>query len=161
MMKMRSNIKKQSGTTLVEFALVGWLFIVLLFAAIEGARLMFTWNTVTEATRLGARTAAVCGVNDAVIKTVTQFNDNRILPADFTADAITVNYLDIDGNPVADPSPGNAAGFLQIEFVEVRIDYQYDFLVPFFNNAITLPPFSTVRPREALGIVPQEGFNIC
>ena len=48
---------QQKGMYTVEFALVAALFFVLLFGVIEFARALFVWETLTEATRRGARLA--------------------------------------------------------------------------------------------------------
>jgi len=158
-MKRTMSYHSQHGIVLVEFAMIGLLFFILLFAGIECARLAYTWTALTEATRLGARAAAVCGVNQATIKSVAQFNDGNLLPGDFNGNTnITIRYLDINGNVLANPA---GADYNNIRFVETRIDnYQYSFLVPGFGS-IPLGPFSSVRPREALGVVPLEGSNIC
>jgi Flp pilus assembly protein TadG len=50
----------QSGSTIVEFALVMLLFFTFLLAIVDFARMLFTWNAATEATRAGARYAVVC-----------------------------------------------------------------------------------------------------
>lgn len=58
---MRPAIKsRQSGATAVEFALVLLLFLTFLLAITDFARMLFTWNAAGEATRVGARYAAVC-----------------------------------------------------------------------------------------------------
>ncbi|MFL6660932.1 MAG: TadE family protein, partial [Rhizobacter sp.] len=44
----------------VEFALVASVFFMMLFGALEFSRLLWTWNAASEATRYGARLAAVC-----------------------------------------------------------------------------------------------------
>ena len=152
----------QSGATTVEFAIVGSVFFMLLFGAIEVGRIMYTWNTLTEATRIGSRTAAVCGVQDSVINSITRLDpDNTgssFFPSDFVNENIEVNYLTENGGVINSPSGDD---FLLIRFVQVRIvNYQYDFIFPGIGT-ITLPPFSTTRPREALGIVPNEGTGIC
>ena len=51
--------RRQRGQTLVEFALVALLFFVVLFGLIEFARALWTWNTIVQATRAGARFAVV------------------------------------------------------------------------------------------------------
>ena len=59
---------RQRGAALVEFALVASLgFILLLLASFELGRLLFVFNTASEATRLGARLAIVCDANATVI----------------------------------------------------------------------------------------------
>ena len=60
---------RQAGAAAVEFALVASLLFTLLFGIMEMSRVLFYWNTATEATRLGARLAVVCNKDAAAIKT--------------------------------------------------------------------------------------------
>nr|WP_305907145.1 TadE family protein [Methylomarinum sp. Ch1-1]MDP4519872.1 pilus assembly protein [Methylomarinum sp. Ch1-1] len=55
--------KLQRGASMVEFALIALVFFTLIFGIIEFARVMFVYNTLVEATRRGARVAAVCPVS--------------------------------------------------------------------------------------------------
>ncbi len=92
--------RNQAGAAMVEFAIVAWVFFLLLFGVIEFARLLFTFNTLTEVARRGARVAAVCPPNDPKIKTAALFVN---LPNLTTAN-IQVRYLAsippiIPGNP--------------------------------------------------------------
>jgi Flp pilus assembly protein TadG len=50
----------QRGATAVEFALVLVLFFTFLLGIVDFARMLYTWNAATEATRAGARYAVVC-----------------------------------------------------------------------------------------------------
>eukprot|EP01036_Dinobryon_divergens_P011937 gene11937-16067_t len=61
----------ERGAAAIEFALVATVggLLLVLFGTLELGRLMFTLNTATEATRLGARIAVVCNADDAQIKT--------------------------------------------------------------------------------------------
>lgn len=79
----------QRGSTLVEFAFAGLLLFIALFAALEFARWMYLWNSMTEATRRGARVAAVCPINDPAIARVTVFINH------FPAPALTAHYSQI------------------------------------------------------------------
>jgi Flp pilus assembly protein TadG len=60
---------RQSGSTAVEFALVLLLFLTFLLAVTDFGRMLYTWNAAAEATRAGARYAAVCdsGSNKAAV----------------------------------------------------------------------------------------------
>ena len=55
---------RQKGIYTVEFAIVGAALFIIVFGAIEVARAMFAYNTIAEATRRGARVAAVCSAAD-------------------------------------------------------------------------------------------------
>ena len=57
--KPRSIGDQQKGQTLVEFALVTVIFFVVLFGIVEFSRALWTYNTIVQATRAGARFAVV------------------------------------------------------------------------------------------------------
>jgi hypothetical protein len=58
---MRHSLKsRQTGGTAVEFALVLLIFLTFLLAVTDFSRMLYTWNAAGEATRAGARYAAVC-----------------------------------------------------------------------------------------------------
>lgn len=161
--------RKQRGLATVEFAVVAALLMLLLLAVIEIARMVFVWNTGTEATRRGARVAAVCPVNDPSVYNVAVFNDDAtpgpsaLLNGLSSAD-VRVEYLDAGGNAVdctycnCDDTCGDAP-FVSIKYVQVSIsNYQHTLLLPPpLNVTITMPPFETTLPRESLGVVPGVG----
>ena len=51
---------KQTGTAIVEFAIIASVMLMILFGVIEFGRVMFVGNALAESTRRGARLAAVC-----------------------------------------------------------------------------------------------------
>ena len=55
--------RRTKGQAMVEFALVAPLFFVLLFGIIEAGRFIFFYETLSHATREGARYAIVNGAN--------------------------------------------------------------------------------------------------
>lgn len=55
----------QRGAAVVELAVVAIPYFLLLFGAIEFARLLYLWNTVQEVTRNAARQAVVADFSDA------------------------------------------------------------------------------------------------
>ena len=149
------NLKrKQRGLASVEFAIVGAATLAILFSAVEMGRMMFTLNALAEATRRGARLAAVCQVNDPRISQVAVFNSNGgtqspILPSLTTAN-VTVEYLNEDGSVIGGATQGAAAN---IWFVRVRIvNYRHTFVFPGLDISFITPEYPTTIPREALGI---------
>jgi hypothetical protein len=151
---------QQKGLYIVEFALVAALFFVLLFAVLEFARALFVWNTLTEATRRGARLAVVCPVGHASIANVTVFNApsasgaSPILPGLDSSDVVTA-YLDQAG--------AVTASFNDIRYVRVSIvGFSHTLLIPALlpglpAMTLTAPTFETTLPRESLGAVPDAG----
>ena len=79
---------RQQGASTVEFALVAAFggFLLVLIGIFELGRIMYTFNTASEATRLGARTAIVCDAGDERIKTAMM----ALLPS-LSADQIDIS----------------------------------------------------------------------
>ncbi|MFT6926229.1 MAG: Flp pilus assembly protein TadG [Psychromonas sp.] len=158
---------KQKGVYAVEFAIVGSLFFVLFFAVIEFARVIFTWDVLTEVSRRGARLATVCHVQrQSTDLTSPDFRligaaatPNEVLTAAIFSDAdydakmipnltpenIKISYLDYAGN--------TASTFAQISLVRAEIvNYSHQLLIPFFSITLNSPSFSTTLLRESLGV---------
>lgn len=153
-MKIRNtNISKyQQGLASVEFAFVGLVVFVVLFAAIEMGRLMFTLNLLREATFRGARLASVCPIGDPQIALTAVFdNSGTPLLAALTTANIEVNYLGASGNVIS--NPGNAANFINIRYVKVQIvNFTYNYIIPGLNLSFTTKSYPTTLPTESLGI---------
>ena len=60
-----SERRRSRGQALVEFALIAPVFLVLVFAIIEGGRFVFFYEVLNNATREGARYAIIHGSNAA------------------------------------------------------------------------------------------------
>jgi len=143
---------RENGQALLEFAMVTLLFFVLVFGIIEFGRALWTWNTIVQATRAGARYAAVAipSSDDAEIMKVVAYNDPNadasskpVVPG-LTEANVRVRYLKSDGTIAANK---NVADLIEISV----INYQFTFLVSFFGPRISLPPFTTSLPLEGLG----------
>lgn len=128
---------KQNGVAAVEFAVIVFLFFMLLFGIVEFGRVLFTWNSAVEATRLGARTAVVCDKDsDAVLA-----NMQRIMPR-LTAGNVVVNY---------ESKSGGSCDVGTCERVYVRTqNLSITMLIPFFKVTIPVPGFETSLMRESL-----------
>ncbi|KER70756.1 TadE family protein [Burkholderia sp. Ac-20349] len=129
-----SRRRGQRGAALVEFGLIASVLIMLLIGIFEFGRVLFYWNTASEAVRLGARTAVVCDVNAAgVAKRVT-----AMLPLLSSAN-VSVNY-----------SPANcdvtSCSFVTVSVTNVTVKT----MIPFVNVTVKMPPFTTTLPRESL-----------
>ena len=158
-MKFRYGIPgRQKGITLVEFAIVGAVAIMMIFAVLEMARAIFVANALTEATRRGARMATVCPINDPAIAQVATFNapgagNASPIVNDLDISDFVVEYLGRTGNVLGNP----ADNFAAIRYVQLRVvNFQHELLIPFANITFTMPEFSTRLPRESLG-VPRSG----
>lgn len=146
----------QSGLATVEFALVAGVLLIVILAVIDVSRLYFSAAALNEATRRGARVAAVCPVNDPAIAQITVFNTSGNTGASpmvhgLETQHVDVMYLDTNGASVA--SPG-AAGFMNVRYVRVRINggFQMQTIIPGIPQLMSVPDFATTLPRESLGI---------
>jgi len=141
----------QKGQTLVEFALAVMLFLTLLFGIIEFGRALWTWNTIVQATRAGARFAITSDpANNTAIKNWVVYSNaagtgDPVLTGLSTSN-VTVAFVKNDTTLIA-------ATPYQADVVQVGITgYNFDFIVPLFGGSMTLPPFSTTLPVEGLGV---------
>lgn len=155
-------MRKQKGINIVEFAIVSLLFFTLLFAIIEFARFMFIINTLGEASRRGARIAAVCPINTdtrAQIRSVIKFSTtpkivnssgNILAIADGQID---IKYLKDDFTPVSPLSdPATDIQYDTVAFVQVSIGIDEQTLaIPASIQRIVPPSVTTTLPRESLG----------
>jgi Flp pilus assembly protein TadG len=129
--------RSQRGVTAVELAIVCVLFISVLLGVMEMSRLLWTWNAAAEATRLGARLAVVCDINDPSIKTRMA----QMLPA-LNPSNILIEYLD-PGQPV------NSCTAATCKSVRVTLSgYTHVPIMPFIPMSIAIPPFQTTLPKE-------------
>jgi hypothetical protein len=158
MRRVFQNPGKQSGMALVEFAIVGAFAIMMIFTVLEISRAVFVVNALTEATRRGARMAAVCPINDSAIAQVATFNapgGGNTSPIVYQLDTtdFILEYLDLGGTVIGDP----VGNFNLIRYVQVRVvDFEHELLIPFAQATFTMPEFTTTLPRESLG-VPRDG----
>jgi hypothetical protein len=129
------SLKRQRGTTTVEFAIVGMVTLALLFTVIEFSRILFTLNMLDEGVRRGVRVAAVCDVGS--------------LPG-LTTSNVETEYLGDAGNTLGDPA---GADYDSISFVRVQIvDYSFPVALPLIASVFAAPVISATLPRESLGV---------
>jgi Flp pilus assembly protein TadG len=148
---MRGGMRRQSGTTSVEFAIAAVALFTVLFGVVEIGRMMFARTTLEEGVRRAARLAAVCPLNDPAIVRAGMFDSGSgatLLP-DLVAGNFALNYLDANGAVIASP----AASFTQIRFVRVSVqNYSYPLLIPFVNLSFVATGISSTLPAESLGV---------
>jgi Flp pilus assembly protein TadG len=124
--------RRQAGVAAVEFAIVAAVFFMILIGAMEMGRLLWTWNAAAEATRLGARMAVVCDINEAAIVTRMQERLPALQPSD-----VTIAYL---------PAGCSDA---TCQSVQVTLSgYTHVPIIPFVPLSIPIPSFQTTLPRE-------------
>ncbi len=138
----------QRGATAVEFALVLLLFFTFMLGILDFSRMLYTWSAANEATRAGARYAAVCD---------STANEAQVL-AKMRALLPEIQSIDIAWNPPScDPTT--------CEGLRVSIEnLNYRWISPIAGIArladIPMPGFSTYLTREAMGQDPRSG-NVC
>ena len=147
------SLRRQRGLVALEVALIGMIAMVTLFAVFEVARVFFVFNTLEEATRRGARLAAVCPVNDPAVPARAVFNNsggaNSPLIAGLSSANMEISYLSDLGAVIGDP----VANYGDIAYVRARIvNLQHQLLIPLFVRTFFTPTFSATLPRESLGV---------
>ncbi len=156
------RVGNNKGTTVVEFALVLSLFLLLIFAIIDFGRYFFVQHTLQFATREGTRLALVGGqLTDAqgnrlsreasIVKTITDYASLAVDPGE-----ININIFPI-GSDYSDPADWNkqtnAGG--PGDYMRVRTRYTYIFLTPLIA---TFFPGGNIQ-LEAAGTYKNELFG--
>jgi hypothetical protein len=164
-------MKRQCGAAMVEFAIIGALFFMVLFGIIEMGRAFFVHNALQEAVRRGARVAAVCPVTAAGIRfvkhvTIYKTPDSTDTPLlGLAENNIRVSYygsdmtlLATDTDPSTYPASVSDDEYDDIAFVQVSLApqnstdaFKHTWIIPFFYRTFSVAPMTTVLPSESLG----------
>lgn len=128
---------RQRGATAVEFALALLILMMFVLGVVDFARMLFTWNAATEATRAGARYAVVC--DDTFTATAVKTRMQKMLPQ--------IATINVTWNPV-----GCTSATCEGVTVEITgLNYRWISPVPgFVNRNIPMPGFSTYLTREVM-----------
>ena len=114
MVRPRARPESQRGASVVEFALVAPLFVVLLFGLVEFGLAIYTKEVVTNASREGARLGVVFSTPRKTSTEITARVQDYLNRSGFT-ETVTVN---VNGAGGASGSP-----------LSVRVTYPYNFQV--------------------------------
>ncbi|RQR57638.1 pilus assembly protein [Burkholderia sp. Bp9126] len=139
----------QRGATVVEFALVAAIFCTMLIGICEFGRVLFYWNTASEAMRLGARTATVCDADATVIKQ----RITTLMPL-LKSSNVTLSYTPSGCDSDATTARSTCT-FVTLKVTGVKINT----LIPFVKINVPMPSFSTTLPRESL--MSSTGGTVC
>ncbi len=159
-MSPRRNTKSgQSGATLVEFAIGATVFLTALFGIIEFGRLLWTHNALADAARRAARyavnqpastpagaktTGLNVGPSLTAIRNVAVYGDpaggSQPMVNNLTTANLNVQYTDF----------GVGAGTVAVTIT----NYQFQFVMPIFGTAITMPNYQTTLTGESAGTTP-------
>lgn len=158
-------MKTQQGKALVELALIALLFFMILLGVMEFARAWFIYNTLVEATRRGARVAAVCPISSAgtlQVKQVTVFDpktpDGKSKMTGLVGlktDNVVVSYYN-SATPgwISGPLASNESTYNTITFVRVQLSNISNYLIlniPGFHMSFAMPTIQTTLPSQSLG----------
>lgn len=133
------------GVVAVEFALSFVLFMPLFLGAIELARFAYLRNVASEATRIGARTIALCDPNDTTVNLAV----NRMrailpqIPSDYSS-YVTITRMRSDMSTSCTSTSDCAYVRVALSGVPVPT------VIPVFPLNLTLPTVSTTAPRELM-----------
>ena len=137
---------KQSGATIVEFALVLIIFLMFFLGILDFARMLWTWNAANEATRWGARVSVVCDKGATAVLT----NMKKFLPQLIAAN-VQIDWYNAAGNI---DTTCNEPGSVKCAGVNVQIiNLNYRWISPILGKSnfnIPMPAFSTYLPREMM-----------
>lgn len=134
--------KAEQGSTLVEFSLIAFMFIIMLLAVVEMGRMLLVYTTVANAARAGARYAIVHGGERTGSGSSGPSGPGSVAQVqavvqDFaSAGLVNTSRLTIT---VSYPTGLNTAG----SPVSVTVSYPYDPLVSYFNSALSVTMGST------------------
>ena len=141
--------KKQDGSTVVEFSLVLILFLMFFLGITDFARMLFTWGAANEASRYGARFAAIC--DDTGNKPKVLARMQAVLP----------QIADI--NLAWTPAGCTATTCQGVTVTITSLNYQW--ISPIAGAgalaAIPMPTFSTYLPREIMKQDPVAAAAAC
>lgn len=133
--------REHTGAAAVEFALVMVLLFMLIFGILDFGRALFQWNSAADATRRGARTAAIVAHGDSA----AVLAEMQIIMPQLTSDDVTIEYSG-DGT-----FAGAACSASTCRFVRVSLNMTFTPVIYFLPLTIQMPPFTTTYPIEALG----------
>lgn len=144
-----SRRRRQGGAAIVEFSLVAAIFCTLLIGICEFGRVLFYWNTASEAVRLGARTAVVCDADASVIKSKMK----ALLPL-LASSNVSLSYTPsgCDSDPTTARS---SCTFVTVSVTNISVKT----MIPFIPITLTMPPLTTTLPRESLAT--STGGTVC
>ncbi|MEN6391832.1 MAG: TadE family protein [Syntrophomonas sp.] len=121
MRKMRSLFFREEGQSLVEFAMVLPLLLLLLMGIVEFGRIISAYMIINNLAREGARFAAV-GKTDSQITTLL-FDESATLEQERLQVSFSPTYLDrVKGEPL-----------------KVTVNYSVDLITPIIPEFLTNP----------------------
>jgi len=136
-MRVMDRWRENRGSSLIEFALIAFTFIIVLLSVVEMGRMVLVYTAIANAARAGARYAIVHGADQTVSPSgpgnVT--NVQTVVKNFASAGLVNTALLTVT---VSYPN-GNTAG----SPVQVTVTYPYDPLVGYFSSILNTTLAST------------------
>lgn len=134
---MFSSPRRQSGTTLVEMAIVAPVFILVLVAIIELSLMFFTTLTMQYAVREGARFAVTGRANESgtgqrYATVIAKIKENSLGMYDRVAPAISVNGTGYTAKTYSNSMFGVAG-----DMIVLRLDCSWQVSTPLLSSFFT------------------------
>lgn len=170
-MRISKSYRSETGSTMAEFAIIAGVFFMMVIGIIEFARLLYTHNALTDATRRGARYAIVHPENAACVPNVVVYGEANIDPntcapsgapliSGLTDANVKVFWegADLDNDPSTPPTAfGMNLGTVTVSIgVAPATPYQFTLSIPFFRQTLTMPPYATTMTAESAGTTPED-----
>jgi Flp pilus assembly protein TadG len=134
MTRQRSRTRRRpAGQAMVEFALVAPMFFLLLFGIIEAGRFIFYYETLSHATREGARYAIVNGENS-----FSPTGPPHQPGGEAVISRVKATAYGVPGNAITVTPTWNPANNERGTTVTVQASYTYSSLIPL----VPLPPIT-------------------
>ena len=146
-MRLKNFQSDESGTALLEFAIGATILCASVFGALEVSRLLWTHNSLVDATRRAARYAVnrdMGGAAQAEAKNMAVYGNTegtgQPLVQDLTPGQVSLSYenFQLGGGSVT---------------VEIT-DYDFNFVLPLVSRKLRLPAYKTSLTGENAGYVP-------
>lgn len=132
--RAHNYIRREDGVAAVEFAMIAFGFLLLLFSIVEAGYAMWSINTVNYSVEQGARYSAV---NDATANETEDYVRNEMQTFYVDTDTLTFDMVTVsDGG---------------VDFIELEAEFTYE---PIVGTFIPLPDGSMTfktRARHAVG----------
>lgn len=144
---MKKILNDNRGASIVEFAIIAPLLFMLFFGIIEMGIYIYNQQMLTNAAREGARVGIIA--SDPRVP-ATGANSIESVVQNYCANHMIT--FGSNNNPILDPDPpsGYATDAAFGDQLEVRVTYQYSFLVfpnfiPGLNKLQNMAAFATMR----------------
>lgn len=121
---------RQRGQSLVEFALVLPIFLIVVFGIVDFGMGLRGWITITSAAREGARVGAVYAIPGTGGTTASPASCTTVAAGD-TSSIAGRSCTAADGLPLANVAVGvDGAGGETGDPVRVKVTYDYNYITP-------------------------------